>query len=153
MLSFRTVGIAAWLVVVVLNSACAKSTTSPTDATTTTEPPSTTEVFVGVLPVGGSAFYSFSTVVTGTTTATLTSISGDGVSPSVMVNLGIGAPSGFGCSAGEQAVQVSGTADVGAQTSATRDPGVHCVLVSDIGNLFAPATFTITIQHPLVPGL
>jgi hypothetical protein len=25
---------------------------------------------------------------------------------------------------------------------------VHCVQISDFGNLFAPAAFTVTIDHP-----
>jgi hypothetical protein len=46
-------------------------------------------------------------------------------------------------------VQVTGTAGVPAQVSSSEQPGVYCVIISDIGNLFAPASFTVTIDHPL----
>jgi hypothetical protein len=108
-----------------------------------------TETFAGTLSVGGSAFYSFSTAVTGDVTATLTNIGGDGVPPSVVVNLGIGSLSGFNCSGSSTAVQITGTAQVSALVTSSEPAGVHCVVISDIGNLFAPATFTVTIAHPL----
>jgi hypothetical protein len=135
------------LIVSALIPACGKSatTTSPTSTT----PDSVTETFKGTLPVGGAAFYSFSTATAGTVTATLTDIEGNGVPSSVVVNLGIGTPSAFNCSASSTAVQVSGTAQVPALVTNSEQPGVHCVVISDIGNLFAPATFTVTIDHPL----
>jgi hypothetical protein len=46
-------------------------------------------------------------------------------------------------------VQVTGTAQLPAQVSSSEEAGVHCVIISDIGNLFAPASFTVTIDHPL----
>src|SRR4029077_3446630 len=81
------------LIVSAFSAACGKNaaTTSPT----TTTPDSVTETFMGTLPVGGSAFYSFSTATAGTVTATLTDIEGDGVPPSIGGNLGIGTPSAF----------------------------------------------------------
>jgi hypothetical protein len=137
------------LIASTLVSACGKSasTTSPTSTTTTAD--SLTETFSGTLPVGGSAFYSISLATAGTVTATLTDIGGNEVPPSVMVNLGIGTLSQFNCSATPTEVQVSGTAQVPTSVSASEQPGVFCVLISDIGNLFAPATFTVTINHPL----
>ena len=138
------------LFVSAFGAGCGKSatTTSPTPTT----PDSITETFAGILPVGGSKFYSFSTAVAGTVTATLTNIGGDGVPSSVMVNLGIGTLSGFTCSANATAVQVTGTAQVAALVSNTEQPGVYCVVISDLGNLFGPATFTVTIDHPLKAG-
>jgi hypothetical protein len=135
------------LIVSAFSAACGKNaaTTSPT----TTTPDSVTETFKGTLPVGGSAFYSFSTATAGTVTATLTDIEGDGVPPSIEVNLGIGTLSAFNCSATSSEVQMSGTAQVPALVSSSEQPGVYCVIISDIGNLFAPATFTVTIDHPL----
>jgi hypothetical protein len=128
-----------------LSLACGKSTTSPTAPT----PDNVTETFSGTLPVGGSAFYSFSTATPGTVTATLTGISGAGVPSSVVVNLGIGTLSAFTCSATSTSVQLSGTAAVPTLVTTSEEPGVYCVIISDIGNLFAPATFTVTIDHPL----
>jgi hypothetical protein len=135
------------LVVSALGAACGKNATatSPTSAT----PDSVTEIFTGTLPVGGSEFYSFSTAVAGNVTATLTNIGGDEVPSSVMVNLGIGTLSGFSCSATSTSVQVTGTAQVPALVTASEQPGVFCVVISDIGNLFTPASFTVTVDHPL----
>jgi len=129
-------------------SACGKSaaTTSPTETT----PDTLTETFTGTLPVGGSAFYSFSIATAGTVTATVAGIGGDLVPSSVVVNLGIGTPTQFTCLAtSPTSVQVTGTAQLPAQVSSSEQPGVYCVIISDIGNLFAPASFTVTIDHPL----
>jgi hypothetical protein len=121
------------------------STTSPTTPT----PDTLTETFAGTLPVGGAAFYSISLATAGTVTATLANIGGNNVPSSVVVNLGIGTASQFTCSATSTSVQISGTAGVPAQVSASEQPGVYCVIISDIGNLFAPASFTVTIDHPV----
>ena len=130
-----------------LCAACGKS--ASTTAPTTPTPDTLTETFAGTLPVGGSAFYSFSIATAGTVTATLADIAGDQVPPSVVVNLGIGTLSQFTCSATATSVQVSGTAGVPTQVTASEQPGVYCVIISDVGNLFAPASFTVTIDHPL----
>jgi hypothetical protein len=136
------------LVAMFLAAACGKSTTTTSPTPATGAPASITETFVGTLPVGGSKFYSFSTALDGMVTATLANVEGDGVPSSVVVNLGIGTPSGFGCPASGSPVQVDGIAQLGAVVTLDEPPGVHCVLVADIGNLFAPATFTVTIDHP-----
>jgi len=134
-------------VVSVWCASCGKS--ASTTAPTTPTPDTLTETFAGTLPVGGSAFYSFSIATAGTVTATLANISGDEVPSSVVVNLGIGTLSQFTCSATPTAVQSSGTAGVPTQVSVSEQPGVYCVIISDLGNLFAPASFTVTIDHPL----
>jgi hypothetical protein len=130
-----------------LCAACGKSTS--TTSPTTTTPDTLTETFTGTLPVGGSAFYSISLATAGTVTATLANIGGNNVPSSVVVNLGIGTASQFTCSASATSVQISGTAGVPTQVSASEQPGVYCVIISDIGNLFAPASFTMTIDHPV----
>jgi hypothetical protein len=135
------------LIVAALCTACGKNATATSPTATT--PDSVSETFAGTLPVGGSEFYSFSTAIAGTVTATLTNIGGDEVPSSVMVNLGIGTLSGFNCSASATAVQVIGTAQVPALVTSSEQPGVFCVVISDIGNLIAPASFTVTIDHPL----
>ena len=134
-------------VVSVWCASCGKSTS--TTSPTTPTPDTLTETFAGTLPVGGSAFYSISIATAGTITATLADISGNNVPSSVVVNLGIGTLSQFTCSATPTAVQSSGTAGVPTQVSASEQPGVYCVIISDIGNLFAPASFTVTIDHPV----
>ncbi len=138
----------ALLVSLLLSASCGKSATTTSPTTTTPAPAAITETFTDILPVGGSKFFSFSIAVDGIVTATLTSVGGDGVPTSVEVNLGIGTPSGFSCSATVSPVQTSGTAQVTPLVTLEEQPGVHCVLISDIGNLFAPATFTVTIAHP-----
>ena len=83
-----------------------------------------------------------------TVTATLVNIGGKDVPPSVIVNLGIGTPAGTSCSSGSTTVQVTGGGGLPTLVSASEQPGTYCVMISDPGNLFAPATFTITIDHP-----
>jgi hypothetical protein len=80
--------------------------------------------------------------------ATLVSIGGTDVPASVVVNLGIGSPSGTACVGSTSQVQVAGDAGLTTLVTATKDPGLSCVVITDSGNLFAPATFTITIDHP-----
>jgi hypothetical protein len=130
-----------------LASGCSNSSTSPSTPAT----PSTTafrERYTSVLPVGGTKFYSFSIATAGTVTATLESIGGAGVPSSVVVNLGVGTPFQSSCSANYTAVQVIGDAGLTAVVTGSQQPGALCVAVNDVGNLFAPATFTVVIDHP-----
>jgi len=132
-------------------SACSHdSTTTPSStsgtSTTTAAAPTVSESFTGTLPVGGFKFYSFNIAVNGTVNVTLNSVTGTGVPATVQVGLGIGTPSGVDCSA-------TTTATIGAnapapQTTGTFGPGAFCVRIYDVGNLFAPASFNITIAHP-----
>ncbi len=141
---FRKAGLSVALVAVVLANGCGKSS-STTPTTPTPASPAVTEFFSGVLPVGGASFYSFSLATYGTVNATLLNIAGDGVPSSVTVAVGIGTPSGTACSPTSPTnVQVGGTTVV----TATEQPGLYCVNISDVGNLFAPATFSIQIDHP-----
>jgi hypothetical protein len=129
-------------------SACSQSPTAPS-ATVPSASITVTEVYASTLPVGGSKFYSFSLAASGTVTATLVSIDGAGVPESVIVNLGIGTPRGTTCvSTTSNSVQVTGDAGLSTQVTSTQQPGVFCVIVSDVGNLFAPASFTVNIDHP-----
>jgi hypothetical protein len=131
-----------------LTAACSNNTTTSPSTTPTTSSTTVRERFTSTLPVGGSKFYSFSIANAGSINATLESISGAGVPPSVVVNMGVGTPFQTSCSANLTAVQVSGDAGVGAVVSGSQQPGTFCVIVSDPGNLFAPATFTVVIDHP-----
>lgn len=135
-----------------LATATASCSSGPAAPTISTPASSTTitEIFSSTLAVGGNRSYAFSIAGSGTTTATLTSIGGAGVPDTVIVNLSIGSPGSTGCLPSNTAqVQVSGDAGVTTQvTSTLSNPGVYCVGVSDVGNLFAPATFTVQIDHP-----
>jgi hypothetical protein len=42
----------------------------------------------------------------------------------------------------------NGAAGTDPQVTGTYAPGRYCVNVSDIGNLAAPANFTVAIAHP-----
>lgn len=130
-------------------TACGKDS-SPTAPTTTppTTPiaaPTITETWDGTVPAGGSSFYSFSIEQNGTVNLTLVSVSGTFVPATVWLGLGIGTPSGTEC---VTTTSVNTAAGASPQLTGTFGPGVFCAKVSDIGNLFGPATFTLIIGHP-----
>ena len=127
------------------NSTTAPSTTSTT-GTATGAVPTVSESFTGTLPVGGFKFYSFNIAVNGTVNVTLNSVTGTGVPSTVQLGLGIGQPSGIDCAATTSVT--AGTTAAAPQTTGTFGPGAFCVRVYDVGNLFAPASFNITIAHP-----
>jgi hypothetical protein len=130
-------------------ASCNKDSASPTSPTSTNTATvtaaSVSEDFTGTVPVGGSAFYSFSVAENGTVAVTYTGASGNGVPGTVWLGLGIGTPSAEDCATGSTVNTPPATA---AQISGTYAPGIYCVKVSDIGNLYAPATFSVTIAHP-----
>jgi hypothetical protein len=131
-------------------SACGDDTpTSPTDTSTTTTTtvasPTTTELFAGRVPVGGSTFYSFSVVENGTVNVTLADVGGFNVPSTVWLGLGIGTPAGEDCTA---ATTINTAAGSAVHLTGTYAPGVYCVRVWDIGNLVAVAAFNVTIAHP-----
>jgi hypothetical protein len=136
----------ASMIALASNACSNNSTTTPS----TTTPATTTyrERFTSSLAVGGSQFFSFSIATAGTVTATLESIGGPGVPPGIVVNMGVGTPYQTTCSASQSEVQVTGDAGLTAVLTGTQQPGALCVIVSDPGNLFAPATFTVVIDHP-----
>jgi hypothetical protein len=122
------------------------SATSTTTTSTTTETPAlTTETFDATVPVGGATFYSFSVGAQGTVSVTLLSVGGQFVPSTVMMGLAIGTPSGTSCSVTSNTTVQAGST---AQVTAAHDPGLYCANVADIGNLFAPAAVSISVQHP-----
>jgi len=141
----------AVLLVVLLAAAtaCSKNSSSSSASSTAPTPtpvaPTTNDEFDSTVPVGGAVFYSFSISQYGTVNMTLTSVSGASVPPTVMLGLGIGTPSGTTCSTTSTTNAAAGAA---AQLTGSYDVGVYCAKVSDIGNLFAPANFTLQISHP-----
>jgi hypothetical protein len=128
------------------NSATEPSNTTTTTATTTVASPTVSESFTGTLAVGGFKFYTFNIAANGTVNVTLNSVVGTGVPSTVQVGLGIGQPSGIDCAATTSVT--TGSAFAKPQTTGVFGPGVFCVRISDVGNLFAPAAFNITIAHP-----
>jgi hypothetical protein len=144
---------AMWAILGVLAAcgACShNSTTEPSSSSTsTTTPPAAptvTEVFASTLPVGGSKFFTFNIAASGTVNVTLNSVSGAGVPSTVQVGLGIGQPAGTDCTASQTVT--AGSAFAAPQMTGTYGPGLFCVRVFDVGNLFAPASFRVTIAHP-----
>ena len=96
--------------------------------------------------MGGSIANAFTVSQSGTVNATLVSIGGAGVPSTVLVRLGIGTPTDdAGCATTTSAVIKAGST---AQVTATEPAGVFCVSLADVGNLFAPADFTLTVDHP-----
>jgi hypothetical protein len=104
-----------------------------------------TQDFTDTLPVGGTKFYSFTVSTYGTVNVTLNSMSGAFVPATVQVSVGIGTPSGTSCSVTTPVTQAASTSVL---VTATEQVGVYCVAITDVGNLFAPAVFDITIAHP-----
>jgi hypothetical protein len=143
---------AAILGLILFGSACSHSSTSTSPSTTTgtssttAAAPTVSESFTGTLPVGGFKFFSFNIAANGTVNVTLNSVSGTGVPSTVQLGLGIGSPSGIDCSATTNVTAGVGTA--APQATGTFGPGTFCVRVFDVGNLFGPANFNITIAHP-----
>ncbi len=130
-----------------LTVSCDKSTTSP-DTTTPTQTPaaaSISESFVGIVPVSGSSFFSFTVTEYGTVNVTLNAVSGSMVPATVTLGLGLGTPDATDCTT---STSVNTAAGATVQLTATYAAGVYCARVSDVGNLFAPASFDVTIAHP-----
>ena len=140
-----------FVVLAVAVSACGKTPTAPTTTTTTTTTtgtavgPTNTENFTGKVPVSGSAFYSFTVTQYGTVNITLTDVNGPFVPSTVTLGLGIGIPSGEGCST---STTVNTKAGSTAQITGAYSAGVYCAEVFDVGNLFAPANFNVSIAYP-----
>ncbi len=124
-----------------------KTPTSPTETTTTptAASPAVTEQFDGVVPVGGAKFYSFTTSTYGTINITLLAVGGSFVPSTVMLGVGLGQPSGTDC---VTSTSINTAAGATAQVTGNFDPSVYCAKVSDIGNLFAPASFSVSIAYP-----
>lgn len=139
-------------VLLILSIAC-RDTDTPTSPTSTTATTTTTAVatpiyaeeFVDTVGVGGSAFYSFTVTQYGTVNISLTSVSGTYVPSTVTMGIGLGTPEAESCAT---TTNVSTQAGTGPQLSGTFNPGVYCVKISDVGNLFSAARFAVTIAYP-----
>jgi hypothetical protein len=146
-MSYATRLAAGMAAVLLMTAACKKgSTTAPTTTTTTTTTAADliNDTFSGTLGVGGTVFFPFTVVQGGSVTVGLNSIGGAGVPSTVQVRLGIGTQDDTGCNA-----TVIGLANSAQPTlTATEGAGAFCANVTDVGNLFAPADFTITVTHP-----
>jgi hypothetical protein len=129
---------------------CSKDTpTSPstdTDTSTSTAAsPAFTEDWIDTVPVGGERFYSFTVTQYGTVNVTLTSVSGQYVPSTVTMGLGLGTPTAETCATTTSVSVQSGSSP---QITGAYNPGVYCVKVNDVGNLFSAATFGVTVAYP-----
>jgi hypothetical protein len=59
--------------------------------------------------------------------------------------LGLGTPEAEGCAT---TINISTQSGAGPQLTGAYSPGVYCVKVSDVGNLFSAARFLVTIAYP-----
>jgi hypothetical protein len=123
--------------------------TSATDTSSTTTAtaasPVFSEEFAGTFDADNASFYSFSVTQYGTVNVTLTSVGGTFVPSSLQVGLGLGSPSGTDCTTSTTITTRSGSAP---QLTGTYQPGVYCVRVYDVGNVFGSANFAVTIAYP-----
>ena len=110
----------------------------PTDAPTITP---TTENFTGTIEKNGAALFTFSEIVSGSITATLTTFSPQA---DISLSFSIGTWDGSTCSVG-----VSNDAAVANSTLTGEDaPGSFCVRVSDSGGkVTAKETVNVTVVH------
>ena len=84
--------------------------------------------------------------MTDTTTPPEATVPRSKVPATVQLGLGIGQPSGIDCSATTNVT--AGVTAAAPQATGTFGPGLFCVRVYDVGNLFGPANFNLTIAHP-----
>jgi hypothetical protein len=103
-------------------------------------PPAKLVSFNGTLQPQATDTYTFTVTQTGYVQATLVGL---GAPPSTTVALSIGTPSTTGVCAVNQTVTV--TAGPAAQLIGTGLAGSLCVTIHDVGNLTAPAVYTITV--------
>jgi len=142
---FATLGRAGLVALLSAAAASAGCARDPDLTAPVTTGPVVIESFVGTVPVGGSAFYSFTVTQTGVVTLTLLSLTVDGAASDLTVNVGVGTPSGTTC-------QASTTTAVGVgvtpQQTTQVTGGIYCAIVSDIGTLTDPASFALNISRP-----
>ena len=102
----------------------------------------------GTLEPKGINSYSFSVTQAGEVEVTLLGVALVGVTPPapVTVGLGIGSVSSGGACLLSYSVNTAGGPR--AQIIGTGDVGTLCVSVFDVGNLTAPANYTITVASP-----
>ena len=141
----RSLVIISVLLVTGCGSDSLTSPTTTTETTTTVASPTVTEVFASTVPVGGSKFFSFATSTYGTINVTLTSVGGEFVPSTVMVGVALGQPSGTECVTSTSTNTASGSSP---QISGPYAAGTYCVRIADVGNLFAAASFSITVAYP-----
>jgi hypothetical protein len=109
-------------------------------------PASSTQMFAGAVPVGGSAVVPFTVAVAGEVDITLTSA---GPPSNIVMGLLIGTPATTGSATclGLSGGSVTTAAGGVPQLLGNAPAGAYCVQVFDIGNQTVPITYGLTITH------
>ena len=106
-----------------------------------------TVLFEGTIPVGGSAFYSFTVSDTGDANVMLASVTtstAPGTSTSALLGLGIGTPLGTDCT---ETKSILAFPALQSPLVSNLTPGIYCVRIYDVGNLKSSVNFAIRIVH------
>lgn len=147
MSSSRSWMVALALVVGLTGAACKKdkrTTTTPEDPT---PPPTVIEMFSGAIALGETSCSMFDVVKTGDATIKLTALA---PLETLTVGVGVGTEDtndATGCSlfASDRSVRL-----LEKLVSGGLGPGVYCVCVFDVGNIFPDqtVTYTVEVEHP-----
>lgn len=105
----------------------------------------TVESFIGVVPVGGSRFYSFTVPREGIVSLTLLTLTIAGEPTNAPVNVGIGVPRATDCQVVDSRTVPAGPKP---QFSDSFPAGVYCAKVSDLQGLPGDAAFVVNITRP-----
>jgi hypothetical protein len=134
------------LLVIGCGSDTPSSPSSSSSTSATPAPASVSETYSGTLAIGGAKFYSFTVSAYGTVNVTLGVLDGPDIAPETTVDLGLGVPSGLGCSA--NVTMTVSTQTAAPQITGSYQPGIYCVRVADTTAILPePAAFSIAIEH------
>jgi hypothetical protein len=125
-------------------AACTSGSDAPNLQPVITPTPIMTQIFTGVVPVGGSLSNNFPVTAGGPVNVTLTAA---GPPSNIVMGLALGTPLGSTCQPNPTAT-TSTAAGIIPQLSGTLGQGAYCVEIADIGQATGPVTFSITITHP-----
>ena len=142
-------GLRGWaLGLVLVTAGCTADQPATTDLTRPDTIPVRLTSVSGTLQPQGVNTHDFSVTTAGEVEVTLLGVALVGVTPSapVTVGLGIGSTSSGGACLVTHSVNTSGGPR--AQITGTGQVGSLCVSVFDVGNLTAPANYTITVASP-----
>lgn len=103
-------------------------------------PATVTDVFSGILPVGGSSLQTITVNQVSKMAVTLTD-----VTPAAAVGIGVGTPSSGTCVLIDSRAPVVPGSTV--QLSGTALAGTLCVSVFDVGSLVEQVTYTVSVSH------
>ena len=133
--AFRTGSV----ILALLGAAACDQAGTMTELPRPTAPPTKVVPFSGTLQLQGRDTHTFTVAQEGYVEVTLLGL---GAAAGTAVGLGIGTPGVTECVVIQSVTTVAGTA---AQLVGTGLPGTLCVTIFDVGNLTAPAIYTVTV--------